>query len=94
LISIQKENTNETTFDIDRKRNTIPILHEKHLLQHKLFTTKQFGFIRRRSTSLQLLRVLDNWTEGIDMGYDIDCIYMDYQKAFNMVPHRRLLQKL
>jgi len=28
-----------------------------------LFSNKQFGFIKGRSTSLQLLQILDKWTE-------------------------------
>ena len=44
-------------------------------------------------TALQLLEVqnvLDKWTEALDLGYSIDCVYMDYQKAFDTVPHKRL----
>ena len=47
-----------------------------------------------RSTALQLLKVMDTWTEALDRDLSIDCIYMDYQKAFDTVPHRRLLGKL
>ena len=50
--------------------------------------------ISGRSTALQLIRVLDEWTEAIDNGKGVDCIYMDYQKAFDTVPHKRLVQKL
>ena len=28
------------------------------------------------------------------MGYSIDVIYLDFQKAFDTIPHQRLLQKL
>ncbi|KAK3100218.1 hypothetical protein FSP39_016457 [Pinctada imbricata] len=73
-------------------------LVRNHLLEHfitnSLFTNKQYGFIGGRSTSLQLLRVLDEWTEAIDAGKDVDCVYMDYQKAFDTVPHKRLVRKL
>ena len=58
------------------------------------FTKKQYGFMAGRSTALQLLKVIDEWTEAIDNGCGIDCIYMDYQKAFDTVPHRRLIEKL
>ena len=58
------------------------------------FTDRQFGFISGRSTSLQLLNVLDKWTEAIDQGKSIDVIYKDYMKAFDTVPHRRLMNKL
>ena len=61
---------------------------------NKLFSNKQYGFISGRSTTLQLLEVIDKWTEAIDNGKNVDCIYMDYQKAFDTVPHKRLLSKL
>ena len=46
-------------------------------------------FISGRSTQLQLLGVLDKWTEALDEGHSIDCVYMDYAQAFDTVPHRR-----
>jgi sarcosine oxidase/L-pipecolate oxidase len=51
-----------------------------------LFSKKQFGFITSRSTTLQLLEVLDKWTQAVDSGENVDCIYMDFQKAFDKVP--------
>ena len=65
-----------------------------HMNNNDLFSTKQFGFISGRSTALQLLRVLDEWTEILDDRGSLDAIYMDYMKAFDKVPHRRLLTKL
>ena len=38
--------------------------------------------------------MLDKWTESIDKGHSSNVIYMDYQKAFDTVPHRRLVGKL
>ena len=61
---------------------------------NKLFTDKQYGFMSGRSTSLQLLAVLDKWTEVLDSGSTIDCIYMDFRAAFDTVPHKRLISKL
>ena len=60
---------------------------KKHMKVNKSFSNKQFGFISGRSTSLQLLEVLDKWTEAIDNGIDIDVIYiyMDFQKSFDKV---------
>jgi hypothetical protein len=37
---------------------------------------------------------LDKWTEALDNGHYVDCIYMDFQKAFDKVPHNRLLEKI
>ena len=43
---------------------------------------------------LQLLIVLDKWTKIMDQGGVIDCIYCDFKKAFDKVPHRRLINKV
>ena len=43
-----------------------------------------------QSTTLQLLRELDDWTVELDKGIDVDVIYIDFQKAFGSVPHRKL----
>ena len=61
---------------------------------NKLFSPEQFGFIGGRSTTLQLLKVLDEWIQILDEGGSLDVVYMDFMKAFDTVPHRRLLTKL
>ena len=66
----------------------------RHMRINRLFSPLQYGFIDRRSTTLQLLYVLDEWTEIIDSGGTIDAVYMDFMKAFDKVPHVRLLKKL
>ena len=66
----------------------------KHMEKHNLFSDQQFGFISGRSTVLQLLVVLDKWTEIVDNGGAVESIYLDFRKAFDTVPHRRLLMKL
>ena len=43
---------------------------------------------------LNALKVMEEWTSALDEGNTIDCIYMDFMKAFDTVPHRRLLSKL
>jgi ribonuclease P/MRP protein subunit RPP40 len=37
---------------------------------------------------------MDKWTEILDQGGSVDSIYLDFAKAFDTVPHRRLLLKL
>ena len=59
-----------------------------------LISNKQYGFIAGRSTSLQLLHMLDRWTEYLEYGGQIDVMYSDFEKAFDEVLHARLLSKL
>ena len=65
-----------------------------HMKRHNLLSTKQFGFITGRSTVLQLIQVLDKWTEALDEGHVVDVIYCDFMKEFDRVPHKRLLEKI
>lgn len=66
----------------------------ENMKQNKLFSDKQFGFTSGRSTVLQLLHVLGKWTVILDSGGCIDVVYCDFMKAFEKVPHQRLLHKL
>ena len=65
----------------------------QHLEKGNLISPHQHGFVKGRSCITQLLEVLDIWTEVLDEGGSIDVIYMDFQKAFDTVPHRRLILK-
>ena len=65
-----------------------------HMVKNNLFSPKQFGFISGRSTTLQLLHVLNIWTEILDQGGELDVIYCDFMKAFDKVPHLRLAHKI
>ena len=66
----------------------------KHLENEHLLSEKQFGFMRGRSTTTQLLNYLDKCVEMLANGNVVDAIYFDFAKAFDTVPHRRLLKKL
>jgi len=65
-----------------------------YLLANNLLSTKQYGFIKNRSTSLQLLQIMDKWTEYLEYGGQVDVMYSDFEKAFDKVPHKRLISKL
>jgi len=66
----------------------------QHFKVNNLFSDNQYGFIKGRSTNLQLLSVLDKWTDDLEQGGQIDVIYTDFEKAFDKVPHQRLISKL
>ena len=54
----------------------------------------QHGFRRKRSCCTQLLETLEEWTSMLEQGDPVDALYLDFSKAFNSVPHQRLLLKL
>ena len=61
---------------------------------NSILSDKQFGFMGQKSTILQLLKIVDEWTKILDSGGFIDVVYCDFQKAFDTVPHNRLLDPL
>ena len=65
-----------------------------HLESNKLLSENQHGFMTGRSCTTQLLEVLDVWSRIFEDGDNIDVIYLDFAKAFDTVPHRRLLKML
>src|SRR5664279_168719 len=66
----------------------------KHLDTNSIVTSVQHGFMSSRSCLTNLLESLENWTKALDDGYGIDIVYLDFRKAFDSVPHQRLLKKL
>ena len=65
-----------------------------HLKRNSLLSTRQFDFLGGRSTILQLLTFLDKCVDAISRGNVTDVVYLDFQKAFDTVPHKRLMVKL
>ena len=64
------------------------------LVKHKLLNSSQHGFLKARSCLTNMLCFLEEITKWIDVGSQVDIIYLDFQKAFDKVPHQRLLLKL
>ena len=59
----------------------------KYLNANSLLTDEQYGFRGSRSCATQLLNVTETWMKELDIKGNIDCIYLDYSKAFESVPH-------
>jgi len=62
--------------------------------QNSYFNNKQYGFIKVRSTVLQLLKIMDDWTAQLDSGGHVDVIYTDFAKSLDTVSHQILLLKI
>jgi hypothetical protein len=59
-------------------------------------TPRQYG---RRVTNFftgqdAIARVIDNWERALDNKETIHAVYFDFSKAFDLVHHKRLMQKL
>jgi ribonucleases P/MRP protein subunit RPP40 len=52
------------------------------------------GFTKGRSCLTNLLTFFEDVTDYMDQGNAVDVIYLDFQNAFDKVPHRRLLRKV
>ena len=59
-----------------------------------LIKDSQHGFRKGRSCLTNLLAFLEQLTQLIDRGLSSDAVYLDFAKAFDKVPHNRLLLKL
>jgi hypothetical protein len=66
----------------------------EHLIQNKLIKDTQHGFIPGKSCATNLTLFMDTVTKATDEGKAVDIIYLDFAKAFDKVPHQRLLTKL
>ena len=64
-----------------------------HLAKHSLIHNTQHGFMSGRSCLTNLLEYLEELTKLMDTGKAVDIVYLDFAKAFNKVPIRRLLSK-
>ena len=66
----------------------------EHMTENNFFSPEQHGFISGKSCTTQLFEFLEDLTEALYNGKYIDLVYLDYYKAFDKVPHKRLLKKL
>ena len=65
-----------------------------HLATNKLIRPSQHGFMAHKSCLTNLLEYLETLTKLVDEGHAVDMVYLDFAKAFDKVPHKRLLNVL
>ena len=65
-----------------------------HLEKYQILTDCQHGFRKNRGCDTQLLITVDDIAKSIEKGKLIDAVLLDFSKAFDRVPHQRLILKL
>lgn len=65
-----------------------------YLDSNSFFSPSQHGFRKSLSCETQLLTFTNDVLSILDRGSQIDCVFLDFCKAFDKVPHKRLLFKL
>ena len=66
----------------------------KHLDSHQILTDEQHGFRAKRSTVTQLITTIHDLAKTIEDNKSVHAAILDFSKAFDKVPHQRLLHKL
>lgn len=65
-----------------------------HLERHNILSTSQHGFRKGLSCETQLASFTHDLHLNLDRNIQTDVIFLDFEKAFDKVPHRRLMYKL
>jgi hypothetical protein len=59
-----------------------------------IIPSQQFGFRRNSSCEMALLAAMDSWISAVDAGEFSGALLIDMSKAFDSVPHERLITEL
>ena len=65
-----------------------------NLEEHNVITDKQHAFRKHHSCETQLCSVIHDWARNIDKNKQTDIFILDFEKAFDTVPHEQLKAKL
>lgn len=68
-------------------------IHE-FLKDHNILTPLQHGFRKGLSTVTQLVTTVHEFSQVLDLSGQLDVLFLDFSKAFDRVPHGKLLHKL
>ena len=65
-----------------------------HLDRLDILVDSQHGFRKRRGCDTQLVSTISDIAKYFDINKQVDAVLLDFSKAFDRVPHTRLLKKL
>ena len=65
-----------------------------HLDEHGVLVDCQHGFRKHRSCETQLINTIEDLSRSLNNRNQTDLLILDFAKAFDTVPHKRLLLKL
>ena len=66
----------------------------KYLEANSILCASQHGFRKNRSCETQLVTTIHDIATHLNSGNQVDVLFLDFSKAFDKVPHKRLLYKL
>ena len=62
--------------------------------ENNILNPRQHAFRKRHSCETQLINVIDDWAKALDKQKQTDIFILDFEKAFDTVPHELLKSKL
>jgi hypothetical protein len=66
----------------------------EHLENHQILSDNQHGFRKHRSCEPQLVNTIETAARSLDKKEQVDMLILDFSKAFDTVPHQRLINKM
>ena len=66
----------------------------EHLEEHQVLSDFQHGFRRNRSCETQLINTIETVARELDHRGQMYMLILDFSKAFDTVPHQRLLKEM
>ena len=92
LLQAHKENILPYTVKLIEK--WVESQFSKYLNEYNLLHQSQSGFRSKHSTESAIVRMIDSWLKAINDGKLTGCVMVDFRKAFDLVDHKILLNKL
>ena len=63
---------------------------ENYFHENYFLVKQQHGFVKKKSCTTNLLETIDCLTNYLDYGLPLDLVLLDFAKAFDTVPYKRL----